>query len=117
MKCPLCKDGELVEKKARRRGNIFYGCSNYPDCKFTSAYKPLAESCPECGSPYLLLKNLKSGPVIVCPNNKRTGEDEEPKPRRPKKGEDAAETAPAVRCTYSRPAPVEAAQPVAQVTS
>ena len=116
MKCPQCKDGELVEKKARRRGNIFYGCSNYPDCKFRSAYKPLAESCPECGSPYLLLKNLKSGPVIVCPNNKRTGEDEEPKPRRRKKGEDAAEQAPTVRCTYSRPAPVEA-EPVAQVTS
>jgi len=55
--------------------------------------------------------------VIVCPNNKRTGEDEEPKPRRRKKGEDAAETAPAVRCTYSRPAPAEVAQPVAQVTS
>src|SRR5262249_42991450 len=28
VKCPDCKDGELVEKKARR-GNIFYGCSNY----------------------------------------------------------------------------------------
>ena len=114
MKCPQCKDGDLVEKKARRRGNIFYGCSNYPDCTFTSAYKPLPESCPECGSPYLVFKNLKSGPVIVCPNNKRTGEDEEPKRRR-KKGDDAAEAAPAVRCTYSRPAPVEA-EPVEQVT-
>ncbi len=115
MKCPQCKDGELVEKKARRRGNIFYGCSNYPDCTFTSAYKPQPESCPECGSPYLVFKNLKSGPVIVCPNNKRTGEDEEPKRRR-KKGDDAAAAAPTVRCTYSRPAPVEA-EPVEQVTS
>jgi DNA topoisomerase-1 len=114
MKCPQCKDGELVEKKARRRGNLFYGCSNYPNCKFTSAYKPLPESCPECGSAYLVLKNLKSGPVIFCPNNKRTTEDEEPKSRRRKKGE-AAEEAPSVRCTYSRPAPVEA-QPVAEVT-
>ena len=62
-----------------------------------------------------MFKNLKSGPVIVCPNNKRTGEDEEPKRRR-KKGDDAAEAAPTVRCTYSRPAPVEA-EPVEQVTS
>ncbi len=46
MKCPKCKDGELVEKKARR-GNFFYGCSNYPKCDFTSATKPVAETCPE----------------------------------------------------------------------
>jgi len=116
VKCPQCKDGELVEKKARRRGNIFYGCSNYPDCKFTSAHKPLAESCPECGSPYLVLKNLKSGAVIVCPNNKRTGEDEEPKPRRRKGKAEEPEAAPTVKCTYSRPALVEA-EPVAPVTT
>ena len=90
VKCPQCKDGDLVEKKARRRGNIFYGCSNYPKCKFTSAYKPVAETCPQCGSPYLVEKNLKSGPVLACPNNKRTTaeEDEEKPKRRRKKGEE-----------------------------
>ncbi len=67
VKCPDCKDGELVEKKARK-GNTFYGCSNYPKCKFTSANKPLAEKCPSCGSEFLVEKNLKSGPVIACPN-------------------------------------------------
>jgi DNA topoisomerase-1 len=105
MKCPQCKDGELVEKKARRRGNIFYGCSNYPNCKFTSAYKPVPENCPECGSPYLVFKNLKSGPVLVCPNNKRTSDEEEPKPRRRKGKAEEAEAAPTVKCGYSRPAP------------
>ncbi|HET7184230.1 MAG TPA: type I DNA topoisomerase [Terriglobales bacterium] len=100
--CPLCKDGELVEKKARRRGNLFYGCSNYPKCKFTSAYKPIAESCPQCGSPYLIEKNLKSGAVVACPNNKRAAAEEEDKPkRRRKKGEEAPESA--VKCDYSRP--------------
>jgi DNA topoisomerase I len=69
VKCPECKDGELVEKKARRRGNVFYGCSNYPKCKFTSATKPVPEKCPQCGSEYLVEKNLKSGPVIACPNS------------------------------------------------
>ncbi len=68
VKCPECKEGELVEKKARRRGNLFYGCSNYPKCKFTSANKPVAEKCPECGKEYLVEKTLKSGPVIACPN-------------------------------------------------
>jgi DNA topoisomerase-1 len=67
VKCPLCKEGELVEKRARK-GNTFYGCGNYPKCKFTSAHKPLAEKCPTCGSEYLVEKFLKSGPVIACPN-------------------------------------------------
>jgi DNA topoisomerase-1 len=67
VKCPLCKDGDLVEKKARK-GNTFYGCSNYPKCKFTSAGKPVAEKCPTCGSEFLVEKFLKAGPVIACPN-------------------------------------------------
>ena len=67
VKCPLCTDGDLVEKKARK-GNTFYGCSNYPKCKFTSASKPIAEKCPSCGSEFLVEKNLKAGPVIACPN-------------------------------------------------
>jgi len=108
VKCPKCKDGELVEKKARRRGNIFYGCSNYPKCDFTSAYKPVAEACPRCGSPYLLEKNLKSGSMLVCPNNKGKAADEEeqPKPkRRGKKTEDDEAAATAVKCDYSRAIP------------
>ncbi len=67
VKCPLCEDGELVEKRARK-GNTFYGCSNYPKCKFTSANKPIPEKCPTCGHEYLVEKMLKSGPVIACPN-------------------------------------------------
>ncbi|HEV3512908.1 MAG TPA: type I DNA topoisomerase, partial [Candidatus Sulfotelmatobacter sp.] len=51
VKCPDCKEGDLVEKRARK-GNTFYGCGNYPKCKFTSAHKPIAEKCPSCGSEY-----------------------------------------------------------------
>jgi DNA topoisomerase-1 len=106
MKCPECKDGELVEKKARRRGNIFYGCSNYPKCKFTSAHKPVAEKCPECGHEYLVEKRLKSGTVIACPNKAVGPEEEEaPKKRRGKKAEEAP--AQTVKCDYSRPVPEE----------
>jgi DNA topoisomerase-1 len=67
VKCPLCEDGELVEKRARK-GNTFYGCGNYPKCKFTSANKPIPEKCPDCGNAFLVEKNLKSGPCIACPN-------------------------------------------------
>jgi DNA topoisomerase I len=110
VKCPQCKEGELAEKKARRRGNIFYGCSNYPKCDFTSAWKPVAETCPQCGSPYLLEKNLKSGPVLACPNNKGRApeEEEQPKPKRRSKKAVASEETPAaavVKCDYSRPVP------------
>ncbi len=97
VKCPDCKEGDIAEKKARR-GNFFYGCTNYPDCEFTSAYKPVAEECPVCKSPYLLEKTLKDGTYLVCPNNKRSTA-EEPK-RRGKKKKEAVE--PAIRCDYSR---------------
>ena len=100
VKCPLCADGELVEKKARR-GNIFYGCSNYPKCEFTSAFKPVAEKCPECGSPYLLEKNLKDGVFLVCPNSKRSAESEEPK-RRSKKKKEAEPAVVTARCDFSK---------------
>jgi DNA topoisomerase I len=79
VKCPDCKDGDLVEKKARK-GNTFYGCSNYPKCKFTSANKPIAEKCPNCGSEFLVEKNLKSGPVIACPNKECDYERPAPAP-------------------------------------
>ncbi|MGZ4788374.1 MAG: type I DNA topoisomerase [Terriglobales bacterium] len=79
MKCPECKEGELVEKRARKRGNSFYGCSRYPKCKFTSAWKPIPEKCPKCGHEYLVQKFKKdAGPVIACPNDKCDYEREAP---------------------------------------
>ncbi len=45
--CPEC-GGDLAERKQRgRNGRIFYGCVNYPECKF--AANPLAQPCPDCG--------------------------------------------------------------------
>jgi len=46
--CPKCGSGELVERRTKK-GRIFYGCSRYPDCDFTSWDKPLQETCPKCG--------------------------------------------------------------------
>jgi DNA topoisomerase I len=89
MKCPLCKDGELVEKKARK-GNTFYGCSNYPKCKFTAAHRPIEEKCPSCGHEFLVEKHLKAGPVIACPNKECDYERPAP-PEPPEAAEAAAE--------------------------
>ena len=69
VKCPLCEDGEIVEKRARK-GNTFYGCGNYPKCKFTSANKPIAEKCPDCGNAFLVEKNLEVRPVDCMPQQR-----------------------------------------------
>jgi DNA topoisomerase I len=46
--CP--KDGgDVVEKRARRSGRVFYGCANYPDCDWTSWKRPLSVPCQKCG--------------------------------------------------------------------
>jgi DNA topoisomerase-1 len=97
--CPLCKDGEVAEKKARR-GNLFYGCTNYPKCDFTSNNKPVDIKCPECGSPYLVEKTLKSGVFLVCPNNKKTAAEDEAPKKRKKKGDD--DSVSSVACSYSK---------------
>jgi len=75
LKCPQCKTGDIAERKARR-GNVFWGCTNYPKCDFTSNLKPVATVCPTCKSPYLLEKTLRTGVYLVCPNNRKPGEDE-----------------------------------------
>ncbi|MBI2796195.1 MAG: type I DNA topoisomerase [Gemmatimonadetes bacterium] len=46
--CP--KDGgEIAERRSKKRGKAFYGCSNYPDCDFVCWDRPVPEKCPECG--------------------------------------------------------------------
>ncbi len=54
--CPKCDD-DIIEKHTRR-GKIFYGCNNYPDCKFALWDKPTGETCPKCDS-LLVEKNKK----------------------------------------------------------
>lgn len=51
VKCPVegC-DGMIAEKRSKK-GRVFYGCNRYPSCKFASWNKPVAISCPACGSP------------------------------------------------------------------
>jgi DNA topoisomerase-1 len=59
-------DGELVEKTSKK-GKVFYGCTNYPKCKFVSWDKPLAQTCPDCGSPYIVSKKKDDEEIRVCP--------------------------------------------------
>jgi len=63
VRCP--KDGGII---AERRGRFrpFYGCVNYPKCDFSLSVRPVPEKCPQCGNPYLLHRERKSGAVFAC---------------------------------------------------
>jgi DNA topoisomerase-1 len=57
VRCPNSPcDGELLELM-NRRGRVFYGCSNYPECKFKTNNRPIPEPCPECGSLLTMSRN------------------------------------------------------------
>jgi DNA topoisomerase-1 len=83
VRCP--KDGgELVERRTKR-GRVFYGCSGYPSCDFTSWKRPLPKPCPACEG---LL-------VVAGKNNAQCLDCEERFPLEQITGETAPESAPA----------------------
>ncbi len=41
--------GEIAERRSKKRGKAFFGCSNYPNCDFVCWDNPVPETCPECG--------------------------------------------------------------------
>ena len=47
-KCPNCDKGQIIEKHSKR-GKLFYGCNNYPECKTAYWDLPIGEKCPNCG--------------------------------------------------------------------
>ena len=61
-KCPVC-GGDVIGKKSKR-GYLFYGCSNYPNCEFMTWDKPTGENCPKCGKSLFKGK----GGVVTCPD-------------------------------------------------
>jgi DNA topoisomerase-1 len=73
VECVACKaagrpGGQIVERRSRR-GRLFYGCSNYPDCDYTSWYRPVNQQCPHCGS-LLVVKKENTPPICAnkeCP--------------------------------------------------
>ena len=66
VKCPKCGDGDIILRKSKR-GRIFYGCSNFPDCDFVEWNKPTGQVCPECGS-HMVEKVTKKESKSICSN-------------------------------------------------
>ncbi|HVR45483.1 MAG TPA: type I DNA topoisomerase [Candidatus Binatia bacterium] len=58
--CPKCA-GAIVERRSKK-GRLFYGCANYPNCDFISWDAVARERCPVCGS-YVVGKTRRGGAV------------------------------------------------------
>jgi DNA topoisomerase-1 len=70
VKCPECKEGDLVERMSKR-GKMFFSCSRYPECKHVEWSRPVPKTCPKCANDYLLLKEGKKR-SLNCPKCRYT---------------------------------------------
>ncbi|QDH22843.1 type I DNA topoisomerase [Saccharibacillus brassicae] len=62
--CPKCKEGHVVERRSKK-GRIFYGCDQYPECDFVSWDRPSPKPCPVCSS-LMVEKRSKQGTKLQC---------------------------------------------------
>ncbi len=70
--CPSCHKGTLVERtagKGKNKGKKFYGCSNYPKCKYIAPYTSINAPCPSCGQPLVKDKQGKT----ICLDTEKCG--------------------------------------------
>jgi DNA topoisomerase-1 len=56
--------GEVVERRTKK-GRVFYGCANYPDCGWSSWKKPMPTPCPKCQG-MLVQKNRYQAKCVAC---------------------------------------------------
>lgn len=63
--CPKCGK-EIVEKRGRKSGKVFYGCSGYPECDVSYWDKPTGRMCPDCGS--MLVESKGRNASVKCSN-------------------------------------------------
>ena len=47
--CPKCGK-EIIQRRGKKTGKTFYGCSGFPECDVVYWDKPIGRMCPECGS-------------------------------------------------------------------
>jgi DNA topoisomerase-1 len=59
--CPLCGQGHLVTRRARRTGSLFWGCSRYPTCRFTTSHEPVGALHDADGGPV-----ARAGDGAIC---------------------------------------------------
>nr|WP_240353361.1 type I DNA topoisomerase [Cohnella algarum] len=76
--CPKCGKGHIVERRSKK-GRMFYGCDQYPECDFVSWDRPVAKACPDCGG--LMVEKRTKGNVMwqctQCAHNEAAPETDE----------------------------------------
>ena len=63
--CPKCGK-DIIEKRGRKTGKVFYGCSGYPACDVSYWDKPTGRFCPDCGA--MLVEGKGKTKPIKCSN-------------------------------------------------
>ena len=83
VKCPDVQRRRVGRKASARKGNTFYGCWQLSEVQVHFSAQAYSGKMSECGSEYLVEKNLKAGPVIACPNKECDYERAAPPPPEP----------------------------------
>lgn len=74
-KCITCNEGDIVQRVGK--GKKFWGCTSYPDCKFTIAGLIKESPCPDCKLPFLLERTDAAGDKIYLCSDKKCGYKEQ----------------------------------------
>ena len=81
IRCPEDDCGGALVEKQSRKGKVFFGCNNYPNCKFASWDRPVDRNCDHCEA--ALLDENRSRPsaatmycrVCSSPHENENSED------------------------------------------
>ena len=64
--CTEC--GGALVKKRNKRGRVFYGCKNYPDCQTAYWNLPVEAVCPDCGRHLVEKTGKNNEKTVICEN-------------------------------------------------
>jgi len=73
VKCPKCGSGQLVERRTRKGGRVFWGCNKFPKCKFATWDRPLENTKDGKG---IVVENKSGEKFTIGADGKKEGEEE-----------------------------------------
>ncbi|MCK5760439.1 MAG: topoisomerase DNA-binding C4 zinc finger domain-containing protein, partial [Candidatus Delongbacteria bacterium] len=71
--CPTEGCDGFIRNKITKKGKKFYGCTNFPKCKYATWNKPIEKKCDNCGYPILEeINDMKDkNSYYLCPSCKK----------------------------------------------
>jgi len=73
VKCPEEGCGGYICERRTKKGKIFFGCSRYPDCTYALWERPVPETCPQCGAPFLVERSARGERTYIACLHKDCG--------------------------------------------